>query len=188
MAPSKQMALEFTTSYLKDALSLMHYYKGLADRAITQVTDEQLYTTLDPEGNSIAIIVKHLAGNMLSRWTEFLTTDGEKPFRDRDGEFVDPPASRTELLDLWERGWACVFAAVEPLTEDDMPRTITIRGEAHSVTQAVNRQLCHYAYHTGQIVFIAKYFQSANWKTLTIPKNRSRMFNERVRAGEASQR
>lgn len=182
------MALRFTTSYLEDSLSLFRYYKGLAERAMEQLSDEELFTALDPEMNSIAVIAKHMCSNMKSRWTDFLTTDGEKPGRDRDAEFSDPPESRQALTDLWQTGWACVFSALEPLSEPDMHRTITIRGEPHSVMQAINRQLAHYAYHCGQIVFLAKHFRSVEWKTLTIPRGASRAFTERVARGEASQR
>ena len=138
--------------------------------------------------NSIAVIANHMAGNMLSRWTDFLTTDGEKPSRDRDAEFDDPPASREALMDLWNRGWACVFSALESLTDADLSRTVTIRSEPHSVMQAINRQTTHYAYHAGQIVFLAKHFKSSQWKTLSVPKGQSRAFTERVAKGEASQR
>src|ERR1700737_4305069 len=144
------MALKFTTSYIEDSLDLFRYYKKLAGRAMDQVTDEQLFATLDEESNSIATVVKHMAGNMRSRWTDFLTTDGEKPDRDRDGEFVDPPATREALLQLWEDGWNRVFRALEPLSDADLGRTITIRGEAHSVLQAINRQVAHYSHDIGQ--------------------------------------
>ncbi len=182
------MALKFTTSYLEDALAVFHYYKNLAERAMAQVTDEQLFAVLDEEANSIAVVVKHMAGNMRSRWTDFLTSDGEKPDRDRDSEFVDPPATRAALMKLWNDGWDCVFQALEPLSEADLGRTVTIRGEPHSVMQAVNRQIAHYAYHCGQIVLLAKHFQHGQWKSLTIPRNKSTEFNRRVRAGEVSQR
>src|SRR5215475_5248024 len=134
------MALQFTTSYVEDSLALFRQYKTLAERAIAQVTDEQLLTVLDEEMNSIAQTVKHLAGNMRSRWTDFLTTDGEKPDRNRDTEFVDPPATREALMQMWEEGWNLVFAAIEPLADSDLSRTVTIRGEPHSVMQAINRQ------------------------------------------------
>jgi hypothetical protein len=136
-------ALEFTTSYIEDALAVFRYYKRLAERAMEQVTDEQLFAVIDKEANSIAVIVKHMAGNMRSRWTDFLTTDGEKPDRDRDSEFVDPPATREGLMAMWDDGWNRVLSAIEPLTEADLGRTVTIRGEAHSVMQAINRQLAH---------------------------------------------
>ena len=182
------MALQFTTSYIEDSLTLLRFYKSMAERAMEQVSDEHLFTTLDEEANSIAIIVKHMAGNMRSRWTDFLTTDGEKPDRNRDTEFVEPPVTRKALLEMWEDGWARVFGALEPLTDADMGRTVTIRGEAHSVMQAINRQLTHYANHTGQIVLLAKHFAHANWKSLSVPRNRSAEFNSKVAAGQASQR
>jgi len=182
------MALKFTTSYLEDSLELLRYYKRLAERAMEQVTDDQLFATLNDESNSIAVIVKHMAGNMRSRWTDFLTSDGEKPDRDRDSEFVDPPATREALLGTWEDGWSRVFHALEPLSDADLGRTVTIRGEAHSVMQAVNRQIAHYANHVGQIVLLAKHLAGDRWESLTVPRNRSAEFNTKVAAGEASQR
>jgi hypothetical protein len=182
------MALKFTTSYREDSLTLFRYYKKLAERAMEQVTDEQLLTVLDGEANSIAIIVKHMAGNMRSRWMDFLTSDGEKPDRNRESEFEDPPATRAALIELWEQGWNYLFTAIEPLGQADMDRTITIRGEAHSVMQAINRQMGHYSYHCGQIVFLAKHLQHEHWKSLSIPRGKSADFNRRVGAGEASQR
>lgn len=167
------MATKFTTSYLEDALELFRYYKTLAERAMAQVADEHLFTAIDQENNSIAIIAKHMAGNMRSRWTDFLTTDGEKADRNRDGEFEAPPATRADLMAMWERGWELVFGAVEPLTEADLGRTVTIRGEAHSVMQAINRQVAHYANHVGQIVLLSKHFAGARWTSLTIPKKRA---------------
>lgn len=182
------MPLELTTSYLKDSVSLFRYYKMLGDKAMAQLSDADLLVALDPESNSIAIIVKHLAGNMLSRWTDFLTADGEKPTRDRDSEFVAPPQTRAELLSIWETGWKAAFDALGPLTEDDMSRTIRIRGEAHSVMQAINRQLAHYAYHVGQIVFVARHLAHDHWSSLSIPRGKSSEFNSRVATGKASQR
>jgi hypothetical protein len=182
------MALQFTTSHLEDSIELFRYYKKLGERAMAQVADEQLLVTLDDEMNSIAVIVKHMAGNMRSRWTDFLTTDGEKPDRARDSEFVVPPASREGIMKVWEDGWACVFGALEPLTDADLSRTVKIRGEAHSVTQALNRQIAHYAYHVGQIVMLAKHLQHEKWTSLSVPRNRSAEFNSRVMTGEASQR
>ena len=177
-----------TTSYLLDTLSLFRYYKALAERAMEQVTDDQLFATLDPEANSIATIVKHMAGNMRSRWTDFLTTDGEKPSRDRDTEFVLPPRTRELLLETWEGGWTRLFDSLEQLTDADLGRTITIRGEPHSVMQAINRQLAHYPHHIGQIVLLAKHFTGSRWRSLSIARNRSVDFNGRVAAGELSQR
>ena len=182
------MALKFTTSYLEDSLDVFRYYKRLAERAMEQVSEDALFTALDGESNSIAIVVKHIAGNMRSRWTDFLMTDGEKPDRDRDSEFVHPPQTREELLRMWEDGWKRLFSAIEPLSADDLARTVFIRGEAHSVMQAINRQIAHYSHHIGQIVLLAKHFAGNRWQSLTIPRNRSRDFNRSVAAGESSQR
>ena len=182
------MALEFTTSCLKDSVDLLRFYKRLGDRAMAQASDEALFNTLDSESNSIAIIVKHLAGNMRSRWTDFLTSDGEKPDRHRDTEFETPPQTRSALVEVWEAGWKICFDALDPLTDEDLSRTITIRTEPHSVMQAINRQVGHYAHHVGQIVFLAKHFAGDKWQTLSVPKKKSEDFNRRVAAGEASQR
>ena len=182
------MALRFTTSYLEDSLTLFRYYKNLAERAMAQVTDEELLAVLDDDMNSIAVIVKHMAGNMRSRWTDFLTSDGEKPDRQRDTEFVDPPSTREALLAVWEEGWQCLLRTLEALSEEDLQRTVTIRGEAHSVMQAINRQVAHYSYHCGQIVFLAKHFKHNEWQSLSVPRRKSGEFNRRVLAGEASQR
>ena len=182
------MAHQFTTSYLKDSIDLFRYYKKLGERAMSQCPNAALFATLDAESNSIAIIVKHMAGNMGSRWTDFLTTDGEKPDRNRDTEFEEPPATRAQLMDLWERGWKYVFDALEPLTDADGSRTVTIRTEPHSVMQAINRQVVHYSYHVGQIVYLARHFAGSKWQTLTIPKRKSGEFNKQVAAGERSQR
>jgi Protein of unknown function (DUF1572) len=171
-----------------NSLALFRQYKNLAERAMEQISDEQLFTSLDPETNSIAIIVKHLSGNMRSRWTDFLTTDGEKPNRDRDREFVDPPATRQAILEAWNEGWARLFEALEPLSEADLVRTVTIRGERHSVMQAINRQVAHYGLHVGQIVMLARHFAGHQWKSLSVPKNQSVEFNRRVASGEQSQR
>jgi len=182
------MALEFTTSYLKDSLAVFRYYKNLAEKAMAQLTVDQFIAVLDAESNSIAVIVKHMAGNMRSRFTDFLASDGEKPDRRRDQEFEDPPAMRGALMEAWEAGWACVFGALEPLDEQDLARTVTIRGEAHSVMQAINRQVAHYSYHCGQIVLLAKHLNHSAWQPLTVPRRQSEDFNRRVRAGEVSQR
>jgi hypothetical protein len=182
------MPHEFTTSYISDSINVFRYYKRLAERAISQVADADLFTELDPQTNSIAIVIKHIAGNMLSRWTDFLATDGEKPHRNRDTEFISPPAARAALLELWEQGWACLFATLEPLTDADLSRTVYIRGEAHSVMQAINRQVAHYQYHIGQIVLLARHFAADRWHSLTIPRNQSAEFNQRVASGQASQR
>jgi hypothetical protein len=182
------MVLQFTISYLEDSLAVFRYYKRLGERAMEQVTDEQLFAALDEEANSIAIIVKHMTGNMRSRWTDFLASDGEKPDRNRDSEFVDPPATREALLREWEDGWGRVFQTLESLSEADLERRVTIRGEAHSVMQAINRQLAHYPHHVGQIVLLAKHFACKQWRSLSIPRKGSAEFNRQVVAGEASQR
>lgn len=182
------MAHQFCTSCLEDSITLFRQYRMLAEKAMEQVGDEHLFTALDDEMNSIAIVVKHMAGNMRSRWRDFLTTDGEKPDRDRDTEFVAPPATRAELMKMWNDGWEILFAAITPLTDADMSRTVTIRGETHSVMQAIHRQIAHYSYHCGQIVFLAKHLAHDSWTALTVPRNRSAEFTSRVQAGELSQR
>ena len=182
------MPHNFTTSYLQDSLTVLRQYKKMAEDAIAQVTDDQLTTVLDPEMNSIALIVKHMAGNMRSRWTDFLSTDGEKPNRNRDSEFLEPPPTREQLLSVWNDGWRRVFEALEPLSDADLGKTVSIRGEPHSVMQAINRQVAHYASHVGQILFLAKHLQHANWKSLSVPRNKSLEFTNKVLAGDASQR
>jgi hypothetical protein len=150
----------------------------MSERAMEQVSDEQLFACLDPEANSIALMVKHMAGNMRSRWTDFLTTDGEKPDRNRDMEFVMlPDTTKEEMIAYWDRGWDCAFAAIEALTPDDLMRTVTIRGQDHTVVQAITRQIAHYASHVGQIVYLAKHFKSSEWHSLSVPKNKSAEFN-----------
>ena len=164
--------------YLDDAISSFRAYKKMAENAVAQLSDEEFFITLDPEDNSIAVIMKHISGNLLSRWTDFLTSDGEKPSRNRDMEFViESESSKEALMSYWERGWQTLFSALEPLRPADFDKTVKIRGEDHTIVQAINRQLTHYAYHIGQIVFLAKHFRSTDWKTLSIPKNRSAEFN-----------
>jgi len=182
------MAHQFTTSYTQDARDLLRYYKRLGDRAIEQCPDASLFATLDPESNSIALIVKHMAGNMRSRWTDFLTTDGEKPDRNRDEEFVDPPPTRQALLETWDDGWGHLFQALELLSDADLVRTVTIRGEPHSVMQAINRQMAHYGLHVGQIVLLARHFAGPRWKSLSVPRNQSMEFNRQLASGQRSQR
>src|SRR5215510_2800765 len=185
------MPHQFTTSYVKDSIDLFQYYKKLGERAMAQCSDENLFAVLDPESNSIAIIVKHMAGNMRSRWMDFLTTDGEKPDRDRDTEFEEPLKTRAELMEMWERGWKYVFDALEPLTEGDITRTVTIRTEPHSVMQAINRQVAHYAHHVGQILFLAKHLTTkaaGKWESLSIPRGKSAEVNAKVACGELSGR
>ena len=165
-------------NYLDDARSAMRAYKKLADKAIAQLKDDEFFIALDEEANSVAVVMKHMAGNMLSRWTDFLTSDGEKPDRNRDMEFViEPQTTKDDVIAYWEHGWKCVFDALEPLRVEDFEKKVMIRGEEHTIVQAINRQLMHYAYHIGQIVFLAKHFRSAEWKSLSIPKNRSAEFN-----------
>jgi uncharacterized damage-inducible protein DinB len=188
--PPENLAMphQFTTSYTQDATELFRYYKRLADNAIAQCPDDKLCAEIDSESNSIAIIMQHMAGNMRSRWTNFLTTDGEKPDRHRDTEFESPAKTRAELQAMWKAGWKLLFEALAPLTDADLLKTVTIRTEPHSVMQAINRQIAHYSYHIGQIVYLARHFAGSQWKTLSIPKSKSREFNVRVASGEASQR
>jgi hypothetical protein len=171
------MAADLASHYLDEAHRQMRGYKRLAEGAMAQLKDHELFLTLDPESNSIAVLVKHMAGNMRSRFTDFLTTDGEKPDRHRDQEFeLSSATTRADLTKWWEEGWARVFAAIEGLKPEDVMRTVTVRGQSHTVLQAVNRQIAHYAQHTGQIVFIAKHIRSGKWKTLSIPRGKSEQF------------
>jgi uncharacterized damage-inducible protein DinB len=182
------MQTDIATHYLEEVRRQFRGHKRLAEAAMAQLKDEEFFIVLDPESNSIAVLVKHLAGNMRSRFTDFLTTDGEKPDRNRDSEFETPPQTRAGLVALWEAGWKICLDALDNLTDEDLARTITIRTEPHSVMQAINRQVGHYAHHAGQIVLLAKHFAGANWQTLSVPKRKSDEFNRRVAAGEASQR
>ena len=175
------MVHEFTTSYLADSRRVYRMYKELGERAMAQVGDAQLTLAPDPESNSIALIVKHIAGNLRSRWRDFLTSDGEKPDRNRDSEFEAPPATRAELLAMWEAGWQSLFETLDTLTDADLGRSVTIRGHAHSVMQAINRNITHTAHHVGQIVFLAKHLQSAKWQSLSIPRGQSAKFNAGLR-------
>ena len=166
------------THYLEDSVASLRGYKKMADKALAQLKDKEYFVTLDEEGNSVAVIMKHMAGNMFSRWTDFLTTDGEKPDRNRDMEFViEPKTGKEDILAYWEKGWQRVFGALEPLGAEDLEKKVLIRGEEHTVVQAINRQLTHYSYHIGQIVFLAKHFRSSEWNSLSIPRNRSTEFN-----------
>jgi hypothetical protein len=175
-------------SYLSDALGEFQRLKKLADDSIAQVNQEEFFHTLDGESNSIAIVVKHIAGNLRSRWTEFLTSDGEKPDRDRDREFEIGAAETQEtVLALWEEGWRLLFDAMDGLTPDDLDKTVMIRGEPHSVMKAIQRQLTHQAYHIGQIVLLAKHIKSSDWQTLSIPRGRSQEFNAQMSKRFASE-
>lgn len=167
--------------FIRSALAQLRQTKSLADRAIAQASDEDLRRPLEGDSNTIAIIIKHMAGNMRSRWTDFLTSDGEKPWRDRDAEFVDDFTSREEILEAWEDGWRCCFSAIESLMPNDLMRQVTIRGEAMSVIDATHRQIEHYGYHVGQIILIARIHVGAKrWQTLTIPPGQSREYNRKM--------
>jgi hypothetical protein len=166
------------SSTLTNAIALYQYYKSLGEKAISQIDDEALNWIPDPKSNSIQVIIKHLHGNMLSRWTDFLTSDGEKEWRDRDGEFVDTDMTREEIMKLWEEGWTCLFKALNALTIEDMEKIIYIRNMGQTVEDAVLRQLAHYAYHVGQIVYLARLANQGDWKSLTIPKGDSTSYNK----------
>ncbi|PYQ63391.1 MAG: hypothetical protein DMF53_10280 [Acidobacteria bacterium] len=169
--------------YLEDVVNQFRVYKGLAERALAQVRDEDLFVTLDPESNSLAMLIQHMAGNLISRWTDFLTTDGEKPDRDRDSEFeTRDGTTRAALLARWEEGWRRLFEALAGLTEEDLTRTVLIRAEPHSVVRAIDRQLTHQAYHAGQIVFLAKHLASDHWNNLSVPRGKTREFNAEMLA------
>jgi hypothetical protein len=173
------MSIDLATHYLEEARRQLRGYKRMGDGAMAQLRDDDFFLTLDPESNSVAILVKHLAGNMRSRFTDFLTSDGEKPDRFRDREFeVSGASTRADVMQWWEKGWACVLSAIEALKPDDVMRTVTIRGEPHTVLQAINRQIAHYAGHVGQIVFLAKHLRSTEWKTLSVPRGKSEEFKK----------
>ena len=165
-------------TYLESTKKLFTYYKKLGDDAMAQVADEKLFFQPNEDSNSIAIIVQHIAGNMLSRWTDFLTSDGEKDWRNRDAEFETNITNRQALFEYWNKGWRCLFDAMNSLTETDLDKTIYIRNEGHTVVEAINRQLAHYPYHVGQIIFLAKMLSTNEWKSLSIPKNKSQDYNQ----------
>jgi uncharacterized protein DUF1572 len=168
------------TDYRDEVARQFHGLKKTADRALAQVSDADFFAALDAGSNSLALIVKHVAGNLRSRWTDFLTSDGEKPDRRRDSEFeIEPGDSRESLMKRWEEGWAILFSAIGPLDAKDFQRSVSIRGEQHSVLRAVNRQLAHYAYHVGQLVFLAKHFAGERWESLSIPRGESGQYNAR---------
>jgi hypothetical protein len=183
---------EIGAEYLADVLRNFRSYKKLAEEALAQVTDEEIFRLIDPEANSIAMLIKHMAGNMRSRWTDFLTTDGEKPNRHRDQEFeIAPGTTRAEVMRWWEEGWECVFNAITPLQPEDLVRKVQIAGREHSVLQAITRQLLHYAGHVNQMVLLAKHFRGAEWKSLSIPKGMSESFArefEKTHAARAESR
>jgi uncharacterized damage-inducible protein DinB len=170
--------MDITTEFISAAVNAFEANKRLADRAVAQIPDDKLHVALDANTNSIAVIMKHIAGNLLSRWTDFLTTDGEKPWRNRDTEFADTFRTRAELLEFWERGWACLLKTLRSLTPEDLGKTVFIRGEPHSVPLALERSLGHTCYHIGQIVQVARIHAGEQWNTLTIPRGKSEEFNK----------
>ena len=169
---------EIAENYLKDALEAFRSQKSLAEKSFAQISEEEFFRAIDEEANSIAMIVKHIGGNLRSRWTDFLITDGEKPDRNRDLEFITENDTRESLTQFWESGWQILFATLESLAPEDLSKTVKIRGEDHTVVKAINRALAHAAYHVGQIVLLAKHFRSSDWQTLSIPRNKSAQFNE----------
>jgi hypothetical protein len=175
--------MNVASAYLEEAVRSLRGHKRLAEGAMNQLSDPELFRVIDPESNSVAIIMKHMAGNMRSRWTDFLNSDGEKPNRHRDQEFIiDEQMKREDLLAMWERGWQYVLQTLQSLQPDDLSRIVTIRGQEHTVLQAINRALAHYAYHTGQIVFLAKHLRSSEWKTLSVPRWKSEELNIKMQA------
>ena len=172
--------MDILAEFMSATVNAFEANKRLADRAVEQVADDKLHAALDANTNSIAVIMKHVAGNLLSRWTDFLTTDGEKPWRNRDDEFVDTFTARDELIAYWESGWRRLFDSLAALTAGDVGRTVTIRGEPHTVPLAIQRSLAHCGYHVGQIVLIARILAGDRWETITIPRGGSATFNQRV--------
>ncbi|WP_347926332.1 DUF1572 family protein [Pontimicrobium sp. SW4] len=167
-----------SNSYLPSIIKQFEYYKSLGDKTFNQLTDEQIYWQYNNESNSIAIIVKHIVGNMLSRWTNFLTEDGEKTWRERDKEFENTYINKEQMLKAWEQGWKCLFDAITPIKNEQLESLVYIRNHGHTITEAINRQLAHYSYHIGQIVFLGKMITNDNWKSLSIPKGTSTRYNE----------
>lgn len=173
-----------TNSYLSSVIKQFEYYKSLGDKTFDQLTDFDVHWQYNSESNSIAIITKHIVGNMLSRWTNFLTEDGEKTWREREQEFEDTYSNKKEMVEAWNSGWDCLFSAINPLNVDQLEQVVYIRNEGHTVTEAINRQLAHYAYHVGQIVFLGKLIKNKNWQSLSIPKGKSTDFNQEKFAQE----
>ncbi|MFC4740677.1 DUF1572 family protein [Flavobacterium ponti] len=178
--------MEINDIYLVSVKKQMLYYKTIAEKAIEQLEEEQLFVSVNEDTNSIATIIKHMAGNMLSRWTDFLTTDGEKEWRNRDGEFENTVNSKEKLLKIWNTGWECFFKAIEELKPGQLSQIIYIRNEGQTALDAINRQLAHYPYHIGQIVFYAKMLKKEEWTSLSIPKNKSNSYNAEKFAQEKS--
>ncbi|MEZ4797308.1 MAG: DUF1572 family protein [Flavobacteriaceae bacterium] len=173
-----------TNSYLTSAIKQFEYYKSLGEKTFSQINDTDIHWQYNSESNSITIITKHLVGNMLSRWTNFLTEDGEKAWRERDQEFENTYTNKEEMLRAWEKGWACLFDALRPIKYSQLEQIVYIRNQGHTVTEAINRQLAHYAYHVGQIVFLGKMIQGDNWQSLSIPKGKSNVYNQEKFAKE----
>jgi uncharacterized damage-inducible protein DinB len=183
------MSDSLAAHYLEEARRQFRGHKRLAEGAFAQLRDDEFFITIDAEANSIATLVKHIAGNARSRFVDFLTTDGEKPDRHRDQEFeLSEKTTRADVMRWWEDGWGIVLSALEPLKPEDVERTVTIRGQPHTVLQAINRQIAHYAYHVGQIVFLAKHLRSRDWKSLSVPKGKSEEFNQMVFSKHQSSR
>jgi len=182
----KSNKMEATNSYLQSVKKQFLYYKTLGEKAMDQLEAEQLFVSINDDINSIATIVKHLSGNMLSRWTDFLTSDGEKEWRNRDAEFVDSIKTREELLAVWNKGWDCFLGALNGLEVEQLSQIIYIRNEGQTVIEAINRQLAHYPYHIGQIVFYAKMLKNSEWTSLSIPKNKSNSYNSEKFSKEKS--
>ncbi|WP_162342386.1 DUF1572 family protein [Cyclobacterium salsum] len=170
--------MDHLKNYLESSLHLFRFYKSLGEKALEQVADDKLFWQHNADSNSMATIVKHMAGNMHSRWTDFLASDGEKPWRERDAEFENDIRSRKEMMQVWEEGWKVLFAAIEPLTPADFDKTVYIRNQAHSVMDAINRQLTHYASHVGQLIYLGKMLHSGTWQSLSVPKGQSKTFNQ----------
>jgi len=173
--------MSIASTYLQSTIKRLNFYKDLGDKTFEQLNETDFHFQPNDESNSIAIIIQHLGNNLISRWTDFLTTDGEKDWRNRDTEFIEGNLSKEQLLDVWNKGWKCFSDAIIPLTENDLEKTIYIRGEAHSVLDAINRGLTHAVYHVGHIVFIAKSIKNDSWKSLSIPRNKSVEFNEQLK-------
>lgn len=176
----------FVANYRNNVIDTFRAYKSMAERALDQLSDEEFFLRIDPTSNSIAIIVKHISGNQISRFTDFLTADGEKPERNRDSEFINDGDTRPRLMERWDTGWRTLFFAIEHLKPGDFDKSVKIRGEVHTVPEAINRQLTHYAYHIGQLVLLAKHYKMADWETLSVPLNRSAEFNDFLAAKKAS--
>lgn len=179
-------SLNMSNNYLESIKRQFLYYKDLGEKAIEQVPEEKLFWQFNSESNSIATIVKHLSGNMISRWTDFLTSDGEKEWRNRDGEFENDIQTKAELIAIWNKGWDCFFNTINSLTENDLTKIIYIRNQGHTVMEAINRQLAHYPYHIGQIVFVAKMIKNEDWQSLSIPRNKSGDYNSEKFSQEKS--